>query len=179
MYVALGGSDNNPTKAFNLTYDGNIFHSDGHKFWNSDNMSPAVRVGNFSPVSHNTAGNGWQDIDLSKHYMLTSEGYQNYLTQSGNTLTIVKPGLYHIDLHVLLETGANDAQTDVYLAVTGYPNVQQRLNAYAGWNTIHVSGTFQLVTGNLIVATCQNAATNTYHHHEGPTWTGMHVTFLG
>jgi hypothetical protein len=63
MYVALGGSDNNPTKAFNLTYDGNIFHSDGHKFWNSDNMSANTvssgppAVGEAGALFYNTASN--------------------------------------------------------------------------------------------------------------------------
>jgi len=138
----------------------------------------AKHIGIFSPSAHNTAAAGWQDMDLSMHNNLVS-GYTSYLTQSANILTIVKPGIYHIYVHTLTDTPSTTAEMDLYLYVTGYPDQTQRIQPAAGWSTMIASGTYQLSAGNTINARIQNSSPTTYHHHVGPTWTSMTVTYLG
>jgi hypothetical protein len=137
-------------------------------------------IGIFSPVSHNTtSADGEQSIDLSKHEnMLTN--YTSYVTQSGSTLTVVKSGVYHIDLRTLSETDAV-AQLNIILYVTGYSDLRTRIQlpSHTQWNGITVSGTFQLVAGNTIVGAVNNGAVASIHHHHGAEWTAMTITYLG
>jgi len=141
-------------------------------------VASAKHIGMYSPIAHNTAAAGWQDMDLSRHHHLIS-GSTSYLTQSANILTIVKPGLYQVYVHTLSETSITTAQMDLHLYVTGYQAQYQRIRPAAGWSTMVASGTYQLSTGNTINVRIQNTSPSVYHHHEGPNWTSMTVTYLG
>ena len=141
-------------------------------------VASAKHIGMYSPIAHNTAAAGWQDMDLSRHHHLIS-GSTSYLTQSANILTIVKPGLYQVYVHTLTDTYSTSAQMDLYLYATGYQAQHQRIRPAAGWSTMVASGTYQLSTGNTINVRIQNSSPTTYHHHVGPQWTSMTVTYLG
>ncbi len=141
-------------------------------------VASAKHIGVYSPLNHNTASAGWQDMDLSRHHNLIS-GSTSYLTQSANILTIVKPGLYQVYVHTLTDTNSTSAEMDLYLYATGYQTQYQRIQPAGGWSTMVASGTYQLSTGNTINVRIQNSSPTTYHHHEGPEWTSMTVTYLG
>ena len=75
---------------------------------------PPLFIGNFSPTVRSTAGAGSSNVDLTTKQNLLPN-YTDYLTQSGVTITIVKAGLYHIDMTVLAENNTTGTQLDLYL----------------------------------------------------------------
>jgi hypothetical protein len=140
-----------------------------------------VMVGIFSPSTHSTSSStGYIDVQLDLHDNLCAN-YTSYLTQSGVTLTIVKNGLYAVDLRVLNNT-TTDCQLDLALVVTGYDTLRFRTFAPPHndkWTTSSISSTLKLVTGNTILAASQNGAPGSINHHGGPNYTAMHITYLG
>ena len=149
---------------------------------------PPLFIGNFSPTSRSTSNSSYVDVDLSLHHNLLAN-WNDYLTQSGVTITIVKAGLYHIDMTVLAENNTTGTQLDLYLktspdySATGgndQINGRERVDSN-GWNHVHCTATWQLMAAATIIANFGNSAKNGSigHHHEGPSWTRMAITYLG
>ena len=143
-------------------------------------VAQPVFVGRFSPAAHVTAGNGSENIDLSQHTNMHGS-YTDYVTESGYTVTIVKSGLYHFDCKVMAQADAG-AHLNLYVYVTGYDQHNFAHRDTTGsdmWNALVVGITAQLVTGNTIYQTLNNDNVGQYHHHDGPSWTQMSITYLG
>lgn len=139
-----------------------------------------VFIGKFGPSAHVTDSTVSQYIDLSNHANMHST-WQNYVTESGHTVTIVKSGLYNFDCRVLANSDSG-AEVSLYVEATGYNQYNARLVETSGsnkWHTVQVNFTVQLVTGNTVYQTIANSDTGTYHHHSGTNWTAMQITYLG
>ena len=176
MYVALGGNDSNPTKAFNLTYNGNIFHSDGHKFWNSDNMSPSKVVFAGMDASHSQAGSTWVNPDLGSHYIAPNA---DYVTQSGIYLTIVKEGYYQVSGHVLMHDNGGSSmrcQTLVDDVVKQYTYLKA---SNGGWNTAYPTHSQHYTVGQKISFAFFTSGGNPYPYHSHTYHSRIYLTYIG
>ena len=139
-----------------------------------------VFVGAFGPDGHVNVASGMADVDLSNHTRL-HPNWNDYITESGNDVTIVRPGLYNFNCRVLANCNAG-AEVSLYVYLKGSIIGNARVADTTGsdkWHTVQLQFTAQLDAGDIMYQQLQNGNKGNYHHHSGNDWTALQITYLG